>query len=456
MPEADQQSTAKQPTPALLEAARRYHALGWQIIPIRPIDHNIWHPWYFVNISKMIASPWDYVFYRRYNRNPEALTRKIRQRRSNAIGVLTGKPSGLLVIDVDVRTGGLASLVALQLPPTRTVITPGGKHLYYRCPPGAHIVIHINWRPGIDLLGEYTFSTVPPSLSAHGMTYRWEDETIPIADFPTVYLQELSSLRKSRPLLRFLGFRDTYARIPYHRWMQWRQGGVENMWTAESTRNGIYAHKPILLAAEAYQRRGWAIIPIRAPMRWLRSWLLLTSGKLPSRARDFLLWPRYNQSWDTLRRHIVRRNARGIGIITGMPSGLVVLDIDDTYGGSHTLASLQLPETLTARTPRGLHLFFRYNDAYPIGTLNNAWPGIDIRGNDGYVIVPPSCNAHGVPYTWENSDTAVAELPSAIAQQLAYMPSRSRWRAYAHYLRRSTLDPIIHLALDKLFGIRPQ
>ena len=58
-------------------------------------------------------------------------------KRGHNLGVLTGKRSGLIVIDIDTEKGGL---VPEGLPETVTVRTGGGgRHKYFRLPPGATI-----------------------------------------------------------------------------------------------------------------------------------------------------------------------------------------------------------------------------------------------------------------------------------------------------------------------------
>jgi len=83
-----------------------------------------------------------------------------------------------------------------------------------------------------------------------------------------------------------------------------------------------------------------------------------------------------------------------IGMPTGPASGVFVADVD-------RLAALgelpyELPETLTARTRRpGLHYYFEHLDG--IRNSSGSLPeGIDIRGDGGYVIVPPTPG-----YSWE-------------------------------------------------------
>lgn len=96
-----------------------------------------------------------------------------------------------------------------------------------------------------------------------------------------------------------------------------------------------------------------------------------------------------------------------VGVATGEPIGCAVLDIDVRHeDGFRTLDELDgpiRPSTPTVHTPSGgLHLYF----ALPAGGLRNTGgargqgigPGLDWRGDGGYVIVP--CPASG--YRWGN------------------------------------------------------
>lgn len=99
-----------------------------------------------------------------------------------------------------------------------------------------------------------------------------------------------------------------------------------------------------------------------------------------------------------------------IGIGTGSVSGgLVVidLDIDETKGlnGYDSLKTWQrengeLPETCQSITGRGgYHLFYR--DSAINRCRAGLYEGVDIRGEGGYIIAPPSTHPNGRVYEWE-------------------------------------------------------
>lgn len=61
----------------------------------------------------------------------------------------------------------------------------------------------------------------------------------------------------------------------------------------------------------------------------------------------------------------------------------------------------EFPETLTAITGSGgMHYFFRAHG--PVKCSVNRTTGVDVRGDGGYVVAPPSVHPNGRTYTWEN------------------------------------------------------
>lgn len=91
-----------------------------------------------------------------------------------------------------------------------------------------------------------------------------------------------------------------------------------------------------------------------------------------------------------------RPGAELIGMPTGRPSGLVAIDIDIRPGhtGMDWLNANEyaLPETRTHKTRSGgLHLLFRIPEGVEIrNSASRIAPGVDVRGEGGYIILPPS------------------------------------------------------------------
>jgi hypothetical protein len=107
-----------------------------------------------------------------------------------------------------------------------------------------------------------------------------------------------------------------------------------------------------------------------------------------------------------------------VAVRTGAASGIVVLDIDPDHGGDETLAHLldehgPVPTGAVVHTGSGgRHVYF----AHPGGLIRNdtgrrLGPGLDIRGDGGYVIAPPSGHANGRSYRWHDGDRTLPNLP---------------------------------------------
>lgn len=180
-------------------------------------------------------------------------------------------------------------------------------------------------------------------------------------------------------------------------------------------------------AALAYLARGWSVIPIEPRgKRPLVSWLEFQSRR-PSRA-EIAGWFR-------------QRPDANVGVVTGALSGLVVLDVDERHGGTQGLAELEiahgpLPFTIEAVTGGGgRHLYF----LHPGGVVHNRVglvPGIDIRGDGGCVVAPPSPHPSGMRYAWAPArspdEARLAPLPHWL-ERLAQPGSGRAGHPIAHW-----------------------
>ncbi|MCA1832901.1 MAG: bifunctional DNA primase/polymerase [Actinobacteria bacterium] len=118
-----------------------------------------------------------------------------------------------------------------------------------------------------------------------------------------------------------------------------------------------------------------------------------------------------------------------VAVRTGAVSGLVVLDVDPDHGGDDSLERISdrfgpLPDGRLVRTGSGgRHFYF----AHPGGTVRNdagrrLGPGLDIRGDGGYVIAPPSRHASGGSYVLEERGQLIPELPCWLLELLRPPP----------------------------------
>jgi hypothetical protein len=107
-----------------------------------------------------------------------------------------------------------------------------------------------------------------------------------------------------------------------------------------------------------------------------------------------------------------------VGIATG--DGLLVIDVDPRNGGDESWASLELEygrlETFRVRTGSGgQHIYLVA--ATPVRSRNNWRPGVDLKGEGGYVVAPPSFHPCGEPYEVVQ-EGEVCEMPEWLVDSL--------------------------------------
>lgn len=113
-----------------------------------------------------------------------------------------------------------------------------------------------------------------------------------------------------------------------------------------------------------------------------------------------------------------------IGVKTGASPGTIVLDIDPRNGGTGSLAELEaeygeLPPTVEAITGGGgRHLVFQHPGGKCAGELA---PGIDVKGDGGYIVVTPSTHVSGQRYRWRDGHGPQERQPVALPGWLRFL-----------------------------------
>lgn len=147
-------------------------------------------------------------------------------------------------------------------------------------------------------------------------------------------------------------------------------------------------------SAIRYAKKGFKVFPL-APQskskQVLKSWKEEATQDLSKIEQWWTQNPYYN-----------------IGLVTG--GGLFVIDVDikNNKNGFQSLQQhgKELPTTVKVKTPSGgVHLYYRAEKQ--ISNKVNLYDGIDIRGEDGYVVAPPSMIGYQA-YLFEN-DSVIAK-----------------------------------------------
>ena len=139
-------------------------------------------------------------------------------------------------------------------------------------------------------------------------------------------------------------------------------------------------------------------------MEYLNKWGFSVIPLLPNK-KPLIKWEEYQQRKPTekeIRGWWIKYPDSMIGIVTGKISNLAVIDVDSKDERDIPSAFEGYENIPTVSTPRGFHFYFAYQDGIT-NTVNIGGKKIDIRGEGGYVVAPPSKTDNGNQYRWEFS-----------------------------------------------------
>ncbi len=184
--------------------------------------------------------------------------------------------------------------------------------------------------------------------------------------------------------------------------------------------------RKILADALAYSRRGWPVFPVHTIKNGH-----CTCGKPECKDKNNEgkhpignLAPDGVKNATTDERQIKKWwkaiPDANIGMATGKPSGVDVLDVDPKHGGDESLKQLEveygsLPDTVESITGSGgRHILFQHTPGLKNSKIKD-YPGLDVKTTNGYVVAPRSRHISGNTYEWEASshpdDVLLAPMP---------------------------------------------
>ena len=117
-----------------------------------------------------------------------------------------------------------------------------------------------------------------------------------------------------------------------------------------------------------------------------------------------------------------------VAVPTGPVNGITVIDFDirDSYNGVSNFIQegFKIPKTAGAKTPSGgFHLYFDSEEETIPTSASKLAIGVDVRGDGGYVIAPPSQSIKGT-YKWETDwfdpKRGMAKLPIMIKNLILF------------------------------------
>jgi hypothetical protein len=194
-------STPKQPTVQDSDGLAwvlRYAAQGWQVFPCWRTDAR---GICLCPKAEKCGNPGKHPRTHHGFKDATSEPKKIKAWRwaTANVGVRTGQESGLVVIDIDPRHGGQASLRALlerlgELPRGPIARTGGGGwHLPFRYP-GRTVSSRNGIVGGIDIKGDGRLFIAPPSIHRSGNAYSWQipPDGFPLPELPPAWVDFLA------------------------------------------------------------------------------------------------------------------------------------------------------------------------------------------------------------------------------------------------------------------------
>jgi hypothetical protein len=183
------------------------------------------------------------------------------------------------------------------------------------------------------------------------------------------------------------------------------------------------AHSEKLLAAAlSYALRGWHVFPCHSLINGACSCGKtdcrntakhpMTPAGFHDATTDELLIRAWWEKWPLA----------NIGIATGAVSGFVVVDVDDKAGllAFRKLAGRNfkdIPRQRTGRDTDGWHFLFSHPGIHVKNGVKFL-PGLDSRGDGGYIIAAPSVHVSGRRYKWLYLPDQFPELRKALLEAI--------------------------------------
>lgn len=160
------------------------------------------------------------------------------------------------------------------------------------------------------------------------------------------------------------------------------------------------------ITAVAYARAGFSVHPLP-----------------PGEKKSRLMWAERQRVAMTVAEidaHWAAHPDDNVAIITGRLSGLVVVDVDPAHGGDPQPFLDTTPVVARTRSG-GWHFYYRHPGRHVKSAArpNPDLPGVDVRGDGGYVVAPPSRVEPGA-YTWESPGWGGALPPFEKVEHLIF------------------------------------
>lgn len=160
----------------MLEEALKCYNNGWSVLPVKPHE------------KRPFMSNW--LQYMKQRPTPTNIKSWFKDLRGAGLGVVTGKISNIIVIDVEHDSPYTLEQLLKKYPTSLISKTgSGGYHLFYQYPQNrGRISNRVRMLDGVDLRADGGFIVLPPTVHSCGGKYEWLQYGVP-GKFPEELLQ---------------------------------------------------------------------------------------------------------------------------------------------------------------------------------------------------------------------------------------------------------------------------
>ena len=141
---------------------------------------------------------------------------------------------------------------------------------------------------------------------------------------------------------------------------------------------------------QGYVDSGWSVLPVKPEEKrpYMTNWLQYMHTKAT---------PAQVQSWFT------NLSGAGVGVVTGKISNIVVLDVESYCPTPIEEILKKYPTQMIARSGSGgWHLYYQYpTGVSKVANRVGIFEGADLRGDGGFIVLPPTRHPSGGYYQWQ-------------------------------------------------------
>ena len=173
----------------ILEAALQYSKLGWVVHPLTGPGSGSTSAG-----KRPIVKKWQYMA----TPHDDKQLKQWFENTSNNLGLVCGKASNIIVIDIDNDLFTDELLQNIQVETLRSKRTTGRGHIFFQYTDKLKSQKHHDL--GFEVLSDGNNAVLTPSIHVSGDVYNWIDSTIPVASFPDELISNINKLveRKKR------------------------------------------------------------------------------------------------------------------------------------------------------------------------------------------------------------------------------------------------------------------